>query len=102
PEPLLAFRRRSVRPRVAVDAALGLALDTVVSDRPGRVERVGDVLIGDRREIAGVDGVRRPDARVAIGLQLRAHGVALGPLASAGLAEEPEEVLDVMTVLVRQ
>ena len=38
--------------------------------------------LGEADDQAGLDGVRRPDARVAVGLQLRADAGALRPLRS--------------------
>ena len=44
----------------------------------------------------------RPHARIAICLQLRSHRPALGPAALLGALERPEQVLDVVPVLVCQ
>ena len=46
--------------------------------------------------------LRRPDARVAVGLELAAHGLALRPLpVAADVVEHAELVLHVVAVLVR-
>ena len=50
---------------------------------------------------AGLGRVRRPDARVAVGLQLRADGAALRPLRVVpDPIEHAEQILDVVAVLV--
>ena len=53
PEPLLALLRRSVRPRIGVDLALGRLLDPVVADRRRGVEGVRDLR-------PAVNGSRKP------------------------------------------
>ena len=66
----LALGRRAVRPGLGVDGHAGLLLDAVVADRRGRGQALLDVA---RLEVAaGVDRVR-PDAGVAVGLELEAH-----------------------------
>src|SRR5206468_2238824 len=66
-EPVLALTEGAVREGVGVHAAGGLALQAVVTDRRGGVERLLDVA---RLEVAGLVDRVRPDARVAVGLQL--------------------------------
>ena len=60
-EPPLPLRRGPVRPRLAIHLALDLALDPVVADGGGRVERLRDSSsltdVGTR-----LDGVGEPDA----------------------------------------
>src|SRR5512143_3338991 len=68
-EPLLALRRRAVRPRLRIHLALVFLLDPVVAHRGSRVERVGDLAVGQWLKIAGRGGAVRPDARVAVGLE---------------------------------
>src|SRR4051812_2636851 len=68
-EPALALRGRAVREGLRVDAAGRALLDAVVADRGRGVEAVRDVLLGQVLDEAGVDGVRRPHARVAVGLE---------------------------------
>ena len=59
-----------MRPRLAVDVALELALDAVVADRGGGVKRVGHVLLRDSGDdaVGSLRGMVRPDAGVAVGL----------------------------------
>jgi len=83
--------------------SLELALDAIVAHRGRGAQCVGDVLIGDPREIARLDGVRRPNAGKAIGLQLRSDARALRSLPIVpDPIEDAEQVLDVMPVLVRE
>src|SRR5215218_4092128 len=77
-EPLLALFGRPVGPGVGVDLARRGFLDPVVADGCGRVERVRDLGVGERLEIAGRGGVVPPDAREAVGLELGPDGLALG------------------------
>lgn len=57
--------------------------------------------LGQLLDESSLHCVRRPDARVAVGLELASHREALRPLAvAADLVEDPELVLDVMAVLV--
>ena len=102
-EPALALLRRPVGPRLAVDGSGGRPLDPVVADRGRRVEPVGDVGRGDLGDQRGVDGVRRPHAGVAVGLQLQPHRSRLRSLA---VVTHPfvraQQVLHVVAVLVRE
>ena len=86
-------------PALGVDLALDLALDAVVADRRGGVQGVGDLGIGQGQEELRRRGVVRPDAGVAVGLELGPHGPAGGPGPAPGL-ERAEQVLDVVAVLV--
>src|SRR5260221_4871957 len=72
-EPLLALGRRAVGPRFGRDPALELFLDPVVADSRGSIESIGNLGIRNRFQVAGGDGVRRPDTRVAVRLELHAH-----------------------------
>src|SRR4051794_29185575 len=69
-EPGLALRRGAVRPRLGADLPLRLGLDPVIADRRGGIERVRDVGVGQVDDVPGVDGVARPHAGVAVGLEL--------------------------------
>jgi hypothetical protein len=90
-----------VRPRLGRDLALGLLLDAVVADRAGRVEALVDVCLRELLDQPGRDRVRGPDAGVAVGLQLRPHGLALRALpVAADAVEDAELVLDVVAILV--
>jgi Protein of unknown function (DUF998) len=91
-----------VRPGLGVHLPLRLLLDPVVPDRGRGVEALVDVRLGQLFDQPGLDGVRRPDAGVAVGLELRTHRSALGALAVVSdLLEHAELVLDVVAVLVR-
>src|SRR4029453_692258 len=79
-EPLLPFRRRAVRPCLAIHVPLKLALDAIVAHRGCSAQGVSDVLIGDAGDIACLDGIRRPDAGEAIRLCVRPDPPRLGPL----------------------
>ena len=57
-----------------------LGLDAVVPDRSGSLEAGVDVRLRQLDDESGVDGVRSPDPRVAVGLELRADGLALRSL----------------------
>ena len=78
-EPLLALGRRAVRPRLRVDPPLRLLLDAVVADGGRSIEAVVDVLLREVDDVAGRDGVARPDTRVAVRLQLGAHRAPVAP-----------------------
>ena len=91
-----------MRPRLGRDAALELPLDAVVADRGRCVETIGDVRSGQFGEVAGVDGVARPDAGVAICLELGAYGAPLSPCLAGAGAEGAEQVLDMVAVFVRE
>ena len=99
-EPLLALGRRAVRPRVRVDLAARRLLDPVVADRAGGIEGIRDLGRRERLEELGARGMVRPDAREAVGLELRPDRVALGAAGVAGLPQEAQQVLDVMAVFV--
>ena len=90
-----------MRPGVRVDVALALLLDPIVTDGAGCVERLGDVLVGQLRDEAGRDRVAGPHAGEAVGLQLRLHRAAARALLRRAVAQQAEQVLDVMAVLVR-
>src|SRR5215212_3393635 len=101
-EPPASLLRGAVRPLLRIDLTLGRLLDPVVADGGRRVEAVVDVGLRQLLEKARRDRVRGPDAGVAVGLELGADGRALGPgPAALGALERPEQVLDVMPVLVR-
>lgn len=84
-------------------AALPL-LEPVVADLAGRVEGLVDV--ARFHHLSSPIGVMRPQARKAVGLQLRHHREpvvrGLGDLAALGLqlSADPQQVLDVMADLV--
>src|SRR5205085_5548637 len=101
---VLPLLGRSVSPLLRVDPALESALDVVVADPPGRVDAVGDVLIGRSSQEAGLGCVISPNAGQAVRLQLGADRVALraGLLATAFALERAEQVLDVVTVFMRE
>jgi hypothetical protein len=67
---LLALFGRSVGPRLWGDITLGLPLDPVVAYGSRRVQALGNIFIGDLRQVAGFSGVESPDARKAVGLEL--------------------------------
>ena len=71
-----------MRPGLRVHLPLGLLLDAVVADRRRGVHALVDVGLGQLLDEPGLDRVRRPDAGVAVGLQLAAHRLALGSLRS--------------------
>src|SRR5690349_19553341 len=83
-EPVLALGARAVRERVGSHTAAGLLLDGVVADRAGGVDRILDVLLGDRLEqrlalgVLGFRGVVGPDAGVAVGLKFQANRAGRG------------------------
>src|SRR5215208_1049489 len=99
-EPVLALARRSVRPRFGIDPALCPGLDPVVADRGGGVQAVGDVVLGQVGQEAGLRRVIRPDPREAVGLELRAHRASLCAGAAGAALQATEQVLNVVTVLV--
>ena len=72
-----------MRPGLGSDAALELLLDAVVTDGRGSVEAIGDIGLGQLEHKTSLDGVVRPDAGEAVGLQFRADGGALLTLAVA-------------------
>src|SRR3954454_4028742 len=102
-EPLLPLGRRAVREAVLVDpAAAEVALDEVVADPGGGVQRPVDVVLGDLgdQRLTGLVGHRRrvvgPDAGEAVGLQLQAHGTAFrAGDAGLHLLVDPQQVLHV-------
>ena len=86
-EPLLPLRGGPVGPLLGVDPARRLLLDPVVADGRGGRQRIGNVLVAQRLQerhvgalLLGDRRVVRPDPRVAVGLQLGAHAVALRAL----------------------
>src|SRR5215213_357495 len=103
-EPVLALLRGSVRPRLRVHLALRLALNAIVADGACRVERGCDVRLRDAGDEARLLCMIGPDAREAVGLELRAHRAALGPLpvTRPRPPERPREILHMVTVLVRE
>jgi hypothetical protein len=98
---MLSLGGGAVRPRFGIYMSLELFLDAVIPHGRGSVERVGDVLIGDVRQIAGLGRMRHPHAGETVSLQLRADGITLRSGAVSDPRERPEEILDVMPVLVR-
>src|SRR3954469_7708667 len=66
-EPPPALLGRAVRPCLGVDLSLRPLLDAVVSDCTGGVDPAVDVRLGQVFDQAGLDGVARPDACVAVG-----------------------------------
>src|SRR3954453_18351783 len=102
-EPVLAFLGRAVRAGLRVDLSLELLLEPVVADRRGGGQGIGDIAVGDPRDESGLYGVRRPHARVAIGLQLEPHRRARRALTVRPTSVDRSlEVLDVMPVFVRE
>src|SRR5207245_6806243 len=95
--PLLALRRRAVRPLLRLHAPLGLLLDAVVADGSRGVQCLRDLRVGRRVEEAGIRRVAGPHPRKAIGLKLDPDRSG----ARSGLREQTELVLHVMAVLVR-
>lgn len=92
-----------MRPGLRIDLPLRPLLNAIVSDGRGRVERLGNVLLGQLCDVARADGVAGPHAGEAVRLELdrdrRASGARLpGPCP----LERAREVLDVVAVLVRQ
>src|SRR4051794_9326965 len=80
-EPLLALGRGAVGPALLVDAACRALLDAVVAHRGRGIEAVGDVLRREVLDEARLDGVRGPDAGIAVGLELEPDGARLLALA---------------------
>jgi len=89
-----------VSPRVGADTTLRPALDLTVADRCRRIESVGDVRLGEPREVTGGGSVVGPHAGVAVGLELDPHGCALRPLIIRAATEHAQRVLHVVSVLV--
>src|SRR6186713_3302956 len=101
-EPATALLRGAVRPRLRVHLALRLLLDAVVADRVRRVEALVDVGLGQLFDHTCRHRVCRPHARVAVGLELRPDGLALGSLpVAADAVEDSELVLNVVAILMR-
>src|SRR6266542_1900182 len=101
-EPLLALLGGAMGPLLRIDPALRRALDPIVAHRGRRVEGGRDVRGGRRGEEAGVARVPGPDPGEAVGLQLGAdRGPLRSGLGAAALAQQSEDVLDVVPVLVR-
>src|SRR5215208_1458938 len=99
-EPVLALARRSVRPRFGIDPALCPGLDPVVADRGGGVQAVGDVVLGQVGQEAGLRRVIRPDSGEAVGLKLGADGASLCSSATGAALQATEQILDVVAVFV--
>src|SRR5688500_9188094 len=68
-EPADALLARPVGERVGLDAALPLLLEPIVADRGRRAQALLHVA---RLEEVPLRGLRRPDAGVAVGLELEA------------------------------
>ena len=100
---MLALRRRAVREAVGHDIALRAALDRVVADGGGGVQRLVDVA---RLENAFRLGVVGPDPGEAIRLQLGAHRQSaradLAGLPRLRLLQNAEKLLDMVADLMRQ
>src|SRR3954454_8428868 len=101
-EPVLPLLGRAVRPRIRVDLALRCLLDPIVTDGRSRIEGVRDIRLGDLLEVAGARRMVRPDACVAIGLELGAHRATCRPGTATADRQRTEQILDVVAVLVRQ
>src|SRR5215210_8061701 len=76
-EPVLALSGGAVCPRLRVDLATSPALNPVVADRRGGVERRVDVCLRQPDDEAGLLRVAAPHAGIAVGLELGAHRAAL-------------------------
>ena len=68
------------------------------------VQALGNLRRCDLRQVAGVGGVIGPDARQTVGVQfdLNGHTLRAGRIGTARLVQHTDQVLHVMTVLVRQ
>src|SRR5450756_335919 len=105
-EPALALLRRAVGKRVRHDAALSALLQRIVADRTGGLQRRIDV--AGIEELFALLGMVCPYAGVAIRLQFDSHLnavrgglVAGGPLRGLRLGQSAEQVLHVVTDLMR-
>src|ERR1019366_5520612 len=105
-EPALALLRRAVGKRVRHDAPLRTLLQRVVADRTGGLQRRIDV--AGIEEMFALLGMVCPYAGVAIRLQFDSHLnavggglVAGGPLRGLRLGQSAEQVLHVVTDLMR-
>src|SRR5450759_5135527 len=105
-EPAFALLRRSVGKRVRHDASLRALLQRVVADRAGGLQRGIDV--AGIEELFALLGMVGPYAGVAIRLQFDPHLdavggglVAGGALSGLRLGQGAEQVLHVVTDLVR-
>src|SRR2546430_12163959 len=87
-----------MRPLLGLHAALRLLLNAIVADRGRRVERLRDLRVGGRLEVARVRGMPRPHAREAVGLELDADRCGIAALTRG---QGTELVLHVVAVLVR-
>src|SRR4029079_6466946 len=67
-----------------------------------RVQRIRNVGARQADQVAGLRRMARPDAGVAVGLQLGPDGAALGALRLRPLYERAQQVLHVVAVLVRE
>src|SRR4051794_19727873 len=81
---------------------LACLLDPVVTDSGCGVERVGDIGLRDLLEVAGARRVVRPDAGETVGLELGAHRSTGRARAATAFRQRPEQILDVVSVLVRK
>jgi len=99
-EPVHALRRGAVGEGVRHHFAARLALQGVVADGRGGVERAFDVALLD--DVTRLIGVVSPDAGKTVGLQFQAHRQGVGLLFGHGAARlvdfpgNAEEVLHVM------
>src|ERR1035441_7282868 len=105
-EPALALLGRAVGKRVRHDAPLRTLLQRVVADRTGGLQRRIDV--AGIEELFALLGMVCPYAGVAIRLQFDSHLdtvggglVAGGPLRGLRLGQSAEQVLHVVTDLMR-
>src|SRR5689334_8895778 len=105
-EPADALRRGAVGEGVGDDGAARLALQPVVADRGGGVERLLDVSLLEH--VAALLGAARPDPGEAVGLKLepdrepvRVGAAARLLLGRVHLARDAEQRLHVMADLVR-
>src|SRR5690606_32956604 len=102
-EPAPALLRRAVIEAVGNDIALGALLQRIVADLEGGIERFVDIAF---LEQALLLGVVRPDAGIAVCLQLDAHRHGVGHDLAHRLAGAVElrqhvgQVLDMMADLV--
>ncbi len=87
-----------MRERLGHDRSLGLSLERVVADRGGRPQAL--VHVAGLEDLLLLVGVVRPDAGVAVRLELRAHAVGVGVAAPRLSLQRPEEALDVVPDLV--
>src|SRR4051812_19801490 len=92
-----------MRPRLGCHAPLRLALDSIIANSGRGIQPIGDVLVGQVADIAGLQSMLGPDTSEAVSLELRPHRRALRPLrgrATTVRRQPTEKILDVMAVLV--